>query len=164
MQDVVKELKNYEEFVLQKLREPGDSCLQPATRNSLGTTGRVFEDPPASDEPSSALLDIRQVWYQLIADLYLWIQDGLWSEPVCWIKTIRIVQYLHHDLPGSSQPGILPLMHEDFILKIVRFSCPGIKIQSCISINSSRVGRRISGPKYALVQVILRPRCCGSQE
>lgn len=32
-----------------------DSCLQSATRNSLGTTGHVFEDLLALDEPSSAL-------------------------------------------------------------------------------------------------------------
>ena len=32
-----------------------DSCLQPAARNSLGTTGHVFQDLPAPDESSSAL-------------------------------------------------------------------------------------------------------------
>ena len=32
-----------------------DSCLQPDTRNSLGTSGHVFEGPPAPGEPSSAL-------------------------------------------------------------------------------------------------------------
>ena len=33
-----------------------DSCLQPATRNSLRATGHVFEDPPTPYGPSSALL------------------------------------------------------------------------------------------------------------
>ena len=32
-----------------------DSCLQPHARNSLGTSGHVFEGPPARAEPSSAL-------------------------------------------------------------------------------------------------------------
>ena len=31
------------------------ACMQPATRNSLGTTRHIFEDPPAPNETSSAL-------------------------------------------------------------------------------------------------------------
>ena len=34
-----------------------DSCLQPDTRNLLGTSGYVFEGLPARGEPSSALLE-----------------------------------------------------------------------------------------------------------
>ena len=34
-----------------------DSCLQLATRNSLGVTGHVFADLPAPSEPSSALFE-----------------------------------------------------------------------------------------------------------
>ena len=31
-----------------------DSCLQPDTRNFYGTSGNVFEDPPAPHEPTAA--------------------------------------------------------------------------------------------------------------
>ena len=31
-----------------------DSCLQPDTRNFCGTSGHVFEDPSAPNEPTAA--------------------------------------------------------------------------------------------------------------
>ena len=45
-----------------------DSCLQAGTRNLLGTTGHVFEDLLARDEPSSALFGNSKNWHRLLAD------------------------------------------------------------------------------------------------
>ena len=53
-----------------------DSYLQLVTRNSLGIRGHVFEGPPAPDEPLSG-----RIWHQLLADLYLWIQEALRRTP-----------------------------------------------------------------------------------
>ena len=114
-------------------------------------------------------LEVPRMWRQLLADLYLWIQEELLSELVCSKETLRIVQYRHQDLSGSFELGILPLTQNEFIFKVVRLNCPGIKFQTCISINSltlldSSVGRRSSRPKYALVQGISLTRCCGSKK
>ena len=53
--------------------------------------------------------------------------------------------------------------------KIVWLSYRGIKSQNCISVKSlillhCSVGRRISLPKYVLVQVVLRMLCCRSEK
>ena len=81
-------------------------------------------------------LEVPRMWRQLLADLYPWIQEELLSELVCWKETLRIVQYRHQDLSRSVELGILPLTQNEFIFKVVRLNCPGIKFQTCISINS----------------------------
>ena len=128
------------------------------------TEGRVFEDLLAPDEPSPALF----------GNSTSMASASCGSVPMDTGRIAERAGVLERDpqnraiptprFTGSSQSGILPLTQKELILKIVWLSCRGIKFQNCMSINSSSVGRRISGPKYALVQVILRPRCCGSQK
>ena len=33
-------------------------------------------------------LEIRRIWHQCLAELYLWIQEGMRSEQVCWRETL----------------------------------------------------------------------------
>ena len=55
------------------------SCLQPDTQNSLGTSGYVFESPPAGREPSWAPR-IARIWHRLLADC------GKLGQATCWKK------------------------------------------------------------------------------
>ena len=56
----------------------------------------------------------------------------------------------------------------ELILKFLWWKIREIRSRNCISVDSqtlqtSSVGRRISRPKCALVQVVLLTRCCGSK-
>ena len=114
-------------------------------------------------------LEVPRMWRQLLADLYLWIQEELLSELVCWerdpqnraIPTPRFVRKFWTWNPPSHA--------ERIYLQSCMIELPRNQFSTCISINSltlldSSVGRRSSRPKYALVQGISLTRCCGSKK
>ena len=148
-----------------------DSCLQPATRNSLGTTGCVFEDLPAPDGPSSALFGISKNLASASCGSVL-VDTGRVAERAgvlerehpesCNTDTTFCQEVF--DLESSlSCWGNLSSKSDDWM------NHRGVKFQNCIfdkflTLRSSSVRRRISRPKYVLVQEILLTQCCGSKK
>ena len=76
-----------------------DSFLPHDTRNSMGTSGNVFESQPARDGPSSAFFEHPK---------------NLASS------SCGFLQYQLHDLPRIIQPGHLHIILEELTLKMVR--------------------------------------------
>ena len=51
----------------------------------------------------------REIWHQLLADLYPYIQEELRSEQMYWKDFLRMLQFPHQDLQGIFQAaGIFP--------------------------------------------------------
>ena len=85
----------------------------------VGYNRTHFKGLPAPDEPSSALYGNSK---NLASASFVSVpmDTGRIAEMG------KIVQYRHQDMPGSFQPGILPLTQKELILKIVWSSCRGI--------------------------------------
>ena len=90
-----------------------DSCLQPDTRNLFGTSGNVFENPSAPDEPTASCLGMctQEVSQLHIANFWPWTQEDLLRTLMNERETLNTWQYRHRDLQGSLQLGI-PLLKQ----------------------------------------------------
>ena len=117
-----------------------DSCLQLATRNSLGATGCVFEDLPAPDGPSSALFGISKNFASASCGSVL-VDTGRVAERAGVLER-------EHQNRATPTPRFArkfstlnpPLMLRELILKIGWLNHRGVKFQNCISINSWHCG------------------------
>ena len=82
-----------------------NSCLQPETRNSYGTSGNVFEDLLAPNEPSASRADELERYTPYVA-----------------IPTPRLAR--------KFSTGILDLLQKELILSIAWLNNQGIKSQN----------------------------------
>ena len=147
-----------------------DSCLQPDTRNSLGTSGHVFEGLPAPSEASSALVENSKNFASASCRS---MPSDTGKNPerreVFLKRTSEPVQYRHLVLPGSFRLGLLNVMQKGLIHQSCMMEIQRNQSRNCISITSlthraSSVGRPIFRLKYALLQVVLQSQCCGSKK
>ena len=126
-----------------------DSCLQLNTWNSFGKSGNVFQNLRAPTEPSPA-------FFRNSKSL-----ASAQCEPVS-LNTADELQYLHRDLRGSFQLGILHLMLKELIRKITWLNNQGVKSRKCISTNSLIIrhfsvgGGTTSGRKQCHERALLR--------
>ena len=113
-------------------------------------------------------LETQEVLQIHIANPCLWAHEDLQPKVRIW-KIHKTLQYLHRDLHGSFQLGILPLMQKELVRRIAWLKNQGIKSRKCISVNSlilrnSSVEKRDSKPRYVPVYTSPRKRCCGSKK
>ena len=111
----------------------------------------------------------QRIWQQLLADWSQLVQAKLLWTNRRIEKNRRIVQYQLLDLPGVMEPGILFIVLEELIIKIVRWKIREIGARTCILIISltpktSSVGRSISRLKYPLTEDVLQSQCYGSKK
>ena len=81
-------------------------------------------------------------------------------------KTLR---HQHRDLPGSFQPGILPLVPKELLRKNCmveqqRSQVSEMHFDKFIILRHFSVGKRASRPRYVLVLTSPRMPCCGSKK
>ena len=90
------------------------------------TSGNVFEDPPAKDEPTASCLG--NVYARSLTATHCELVSLNTGRHVTKVdeleKILKTLQYLHRDLPGSFQLGVLPLMQMELIRKIVWLKQP----------------------------------------
>ena len=130
-----------------------DSCLQPDTRNSLGTLEHVFEGPPAAEWPSPSFFKIPKNLTSSPCELRSGETESTMRHGEGLRQgTARVQKYRLLDLPGKTRPGIPCIILEELILKIIWWKRQGTLSRNCISENSQtqvtfNVGESISRSK-----------------
>ena len=146
-----------------------DSCLQPATRNSLGTSGHVFESVLVRCEPTSALFEnsknlassscrLTPIETGKIAEQREGLRKELQDYTMLATRLARMFATwnpLYRTRRIYSQNCMMETRE--------------IRSRTSISINSqthqtSSVGRSISRLKYALTQDVLQSQCHGPKK
>ena len=100
-----------------------DSWQQPDTQNLHGTSGNVFEDPRAPDEPTAARFGNAR---SLTVTHCERVSLNTGRSVAKGDHLERNTQNFAIPTPGSFQHGILPLMLEELIRNIVWFNNRGI--------------------------------------
>ena len=96
-----------------------DSCLQPDTRNSLGTLEHVFEGPPAAEWPSPSFFKIPKNLTSSPCELRSGETESTMRHGEGLRQgTARVQKYRLLDLPGKTRPGIPCIILEELISKL----------------------------------------------
>ena len=97
-----------------------DSCLQPGTWNSFGTSGNVFESLPIREGPSSALfgnsMNLGIIFLRIEAN---WDRQNLGTGRRSETRTFRVLQYQLVDWPRVWRPEIHYAVLEELSLGLV---------------------------------------------
>ena len=145
-----------------------DSGLQLDTRNSLGTSGRVFEGLLARGGPSSALFENSESLASLSCRLRP-IDTGRIAEQgqelrrkpqSHTIPTPRFAWKFSAWNPLNHAGGICP---QNCSMENPRNQISDLHFDKFFDTSDFQVGRPISRQKYALVQVVVQSQSCESK-
>ena len=144
-----------------------DSGLPHNTRNSVGTSGNVFEDPPAPEGPSPSFFKTPGIWHYPFTNRDQVKPEIPWDMEKDWDENRRVQQYRILDWPGIMRLGFVSYWR-NLILKIVWWERRGTLLsRSCIWENSQtqvtfNVGEVTSRPKCVWVHCSRNSQCHGS--